>query len=362
MKTSYKKIDAESYSIFLGINVFSSLNAFLSQKQYINSKLFLLVDENTFKYCFPLITRSKKLKKAIIIIIKSGEKNKNIETCQKVWKELSSHYADRKSLLINLGGGVVSDLGGFAASIYKRGIDFINIPTTLLAQVDASIGGKTGIDLNNIKNEIGLFSFPKAVFVCPDFLNTLDKRQLLAGFAEIIKHALIADKNYWKKVTSIKNLVPENIEPLILQSIKIKNQIVLKDIHEKNIRKKLNFGHTIGHAIESFSLKKDKNSLSHGESIAIGMICESYLSCRENLLSKQELEEITRFVLLKYKYYVINPSSDKEIIKLMQHDKKNDNKNINFTLLQEIGQGITDKYCSIKSIKESLNYYRNQAK
>jgi len=355
MKTALIKINSREHSVFIGERVFIEINNFLAQKKYTDSTFFILADENTCKHCLPVIrNKVPELSKAVLIKIKSGEENKNIGTCMQVWEELSKNNADRKSVLISLGGGVTSDLGGFIASTYKRGIDFITIPTTLLAQVDASIGGKSGIDFKNIKNEIGVFSFPKAVFIYTGFLKTLDDRQLLSGFAEIIKHALISDKNYWKKI-----MLSNDFEKWITPSVKIKIKIITGDPYEKNIRKKLNFGHTIGHAIESFSLANDKNKLLHGEAIAIGMVCESYLSFKEKLLVKKDLEEITAFILSKYKPYDMNRSSENKIIRLMLHDKKNEAGKINFTLLKGIGNALINRHCDTKSIKESFNYYRS---
>jgi 3-dehydroquinate synthase len=247
------KIKASDYSIFVSKNITKEINRFLKEKANIYSKLFILVDENTLKYCYPqLVDCIPAFKHAEIIELESGEASKNIEVCSQIWATLSDFKADRQSIIINLGGGVIGDMGGFIASVFKRGIRFINIPTTLLSQVDASIGGKVGVDLNNFKNEIGLFCNPLAVFIDPTFLNTLDKRQLLSGFAEIIKHALIADADYLQKVKQTDSNDIENFQDLIETSIHIKNKIVQEDPFEKNNRKALNFGHTIGHAIETF--------------------------------------------------------------------------------------------------------------
>ncbi len=357
------------YNIYIGNDSFAELNKFLSGKKY--SSIFVLVDENTKKHCLKKISIENY--KLSIIQIKNGEKNKNIRTCEKIWKELSKHNADRKSLLINIGGGVITDIGGFCASTYKRGIDFINIPTTLLSQVDASVGGKTGIDFLGYKNQIGTFAFPKAVFINPDFLKTLNKRELISGFAEVIKHGLIADKNYWKNLTpplkdGVRPLADNPIskgegeisEEIIEKSIEIKNKIVSADPYENGLRKTLNFGHTIGHAIESASLKT-KKTLLHGEAIAIGMICEAYLSRKIIGLSSEELSEITSFIISVFHPKKIT-TSEKTLIGLMKQDKKNQNAEINFTLLSSIGKAEINNSCSEELIEESFGFFNSHCK
>lgn len=354
MKTSLGNIN----SFYLGDEAWTELKK-LILKAHQTSKVFLLVDEKTHKYCLPLLIKNiPELKTARAIKIKNGEENKTIETCKHVWEALNKNDADRKTLLINLGGGMIGDLGGFSASAYMRGIDFINVPTTLLAMVDASVGGKTGVNFDHYKNLIGFFNQPVATFIFPEFLKTLPGKELLSGFSEVIKHALIVDKKYWQEIKSIKTIDHKSVAKLISHSISIKSKIVKKDPTEKGERKKLNFGHTTGHAIESYSIKKDKITVLHGEAVAIGMICESYLSYKKGMLNKASLDEITSFILSKYKHYAINNKAEKEIMQLMQHDKKNERKKINFTLLKNIGNAQTDNYCDPILIKESLNYYR----
>ena len=351
-----KTINAEKYNIYVGNESISELNIFLEEKKY--ASIFILVDENTKKHCLPKIRKGTlPLQNAKIISIKSGEKNKNIKSCIKIWEELSRHNAGRNSLLINLGGGVITDIGGFAASAYKRGIDFINIPTTLLAQVDASVGGKTGIDLGNFKNQVGLFSFPKTVFIFPDFLKTLTARDKRSGFAEMAKHALVTDKNYWKDLVRESRTGLEH-EDIIFRSVEIKNKIVISDPYENAQRKLLNFGHTIGHAVESASLKT-KKPLLHGEAIAIGIVCEAYLSRKCCGLTGEELDEITSFI-----FSIFNPEkirfSTKQLISFMKQDKKNQNKEINFTLLSSIGTGQINNSCTDELIGESIQYFNMQ--
>ncbi|MBI4930665.1 MAG: 3-dehydroquinate synthase [Bacteroidetes bacterium] len=337
-------------NIYIGNDSLSELNNFISEKKY--SSVFVLVDENTKRHCLKKLSLDNC--QLSIIKIKSGEKNKTTYTCEKIWKELSKQNADRKSLLINLGGGMITDIGGFSASTYKRGIDFINIPTTLLAQVDASVGGKTGIDFSNFKNQIGTFAFPKAVFIDPDFLKTLAKRELVSGFAEVIKHGLIADRDYWKQIhaSSPTLLLKEKGVNIIFHSIEIKNKIVSADPYENGLRKTLNFGHTIGHAIESASLKT-KKSLLHGEAIAIGMICEAYLSRKILGLKSEELDEIISFIISVFKPNQIK-FSIKNLIGLMKQDKKNKDSEINFTLLSSIGKAEINNSCPENLIEESI--------
>ena len=352
-----KTIHSEKHKVYVGNDSVFELNSFIAAGKY--SSVFILADEKTKKYCLPKIKKDMPLlQKSKIILIRSGEQNKNINTCIKIWAELLKQNADKRSLLINLGGGVITDMGGFIASTFKRGIDFINIPTTLLAQVDASVGGKTGIDFDSSKNQIGTFAFPKAVFIVPDLLKTLDKRQIISGFAEVIKHALIADGNYFLTIRGkgIGNKV--NWEEIIFRSIEIKNEIVLKDPYENGIRKALNFGHTIGHSIESASLKKDKKHLLHGEAIAIGMICEAYLSRKYCGLTSKEMDEINSFIIS-----VFNPKptkhSAKVLIAIMKQDKKNRDNEINFTLLSSIGKAEINNSCTEELIEESIKFYNS---
>ena len=353
-----KKIQTNSSEVFIGDNVFSLLNEYL--RSYQDSKIFVLVDENTLEHCITkLITQNELLHNAEILEIDSGEENKTLEVCYQLWKTLADYKADRKSLLINLGGGVITDMGGFIASTYKRGIDFINIPTTLLSQIDASVGGKTGVDFEGLKNVIGVFNEPKGVFIYPEFLTTLDKRQMLSGYAEALKHALIKDADYWIKLKQGMLSSPEYWEDLITQSVNIKNEIVLKDPLEKGERKLLNFGHTIGHALESFSLENDQNPLCHGEAIAIGMICESFVSHKANKLTKSDLENITSTIKKFYKFYKLDETNFHSYIELMKHDKKNESNEINFTLLSKIGKAVFNKEIGVDLIIESLSYYNS---
>ena len=324
-----KKINASDYSIWIGEESLSKLIV----TSY--SKVAILVDENTKKACLKKIP---KIDKAIIIEIPSGEENKNISTCNLIWTELTNHAFDRNSVLINLGGGVIGDIGGFCASTYKRGINFINIPTTLLAMADASIGGKVAIDFKNLKNQIGLFTNPKSVIINPVFLDTLPEAELQSGFAEIVKHALISDKDLWKKilVTPFQNL---NWRDIIQHSIELKNKVTRDDPFENNERKKLNFGHTFGHAIESYYLKKGTPIL-HGEAIFMGMIEEAKIS----KLTNEEKNEIKNYILSNFN--LPRKPSKKQVLIFLKNDKKNNNGKVNFSLLNGIGNCTTDNLFS----------------
>ena len=358
------EIKAIDYSIFVSSDIHNDINQFLKSNKKTYSKIFILVDENSLLHCYPpLVEKIDAFKDAEIFEIESGEENKTIEVCIQLWGALSEYKADRNALFVNLGGGVIADLGGFVATTFKRGIDFINIPTTLLAQVDASVGGKLGVDLNNIKNEVGIYNNPASVFINSDFINTLHIRQIQSGFAEIIKHALIADKNYWLKLSSTDFSETDFLDDLIITSINIKNKIVLEDPDEKNIRKVLNFGHTIGHAMETFSLESNSQiSLLHGEAVAIGMICESYLSHKICKLSKDELKEITEFILRNFKPVMIDKMDSHRLIEIMKHDKKNEKGDFNFSLLSAIGTCEINKKVSPELIIDSLNYYTKETK
>ena len=348
-------IQSNSYPIFFD-NSIDELAKFVKQGNY--SRFFILTDENTAKYCLPLVKeRLESMDDFDILEINAGEESKDIDFCIGLWRLLIDFEADRQSLLINLGGGVISDMGGFVASTYKRGIDFVHVPTTLLSQVDASVGGKTGIDINSIKNIIGTFTQPKAVFISYDFIKTLPSRQILSGLAEMLKHGLIQDANYWNDLKN-SNLSQPSAE-LIYRSVQIKNKVVLEDPLEKELRKCLNFGHTIGHAVETNSLLNDKNPLTHGEAIAIGMICEAYLANKKIGLGNDELDEIVEVIGGLYPKYAIAEKNYKALCAIMQKDKKNQNGKINCTLLTHIGQCSLDHICTEDEICDSLSYYES---
>ena len=331
-------IQSNNYTIYFNDASFVYLENLLKTETY--SKIFVLVDENTNEHCLPYFLSNLPTEIEIEIIeIEPGEENKNIYTCIDLWHTLIELDADRKSIMINLGGGVITDIGGFVASTYKRGIDFVNVPTTLLAMVDASVGGKTGVDLGSLKNQIGVINEPKSVIVISKFLETLPTNQMRSGLAEMLKHGLIYDKTYWDKLKHLNNLNTDDLDVLIKQSIEIKNKIVSQDLKENGIRKALNFGHTLGHAIESYCLEsEDKNQLLHGEAIAIGMILESYLSYKLELISKDSYAEIKYIITDVFEKISFNDSDIQKILDLLIFDKKNEFGNIQFTLLNKIGE------------------------
>ena len=328
-----KEIKSDDYIIWMGNNSLSKLDV----SSY--SKIAILVDENTKRDC---LYKLPKIEKSLIIEIPSGEENKNISTCSVIWEKLTENQLDRNSLLIILGGGVIGDMGGFCASTYKRGIDFIQIPTTLLAMVDSSVGGKLGVDFKDLKNQIGVFNNPKSVLIDPEFLKTLPENELKSGFAEVVKHALIADKDLWNKITStpFANL---DWQEIITISMDIKNNIVLSDPLENGERKKLNFGHTYGHAIESYYLEKGTPIL-HGEAVFMGMILEIDLSS----ISEEEKQEIKNFILSNFSLPFTPKKSD--ILSNLVNDKKNKEGKINFSLLNKIGDGSIDHLFSIDEL------------
>ncbi|MBV8327398.1 3-dehydroquinate synthase [Chryseobacterium sp.] len=336
---------------------FSQLNEFLHEKKF--SKIFILVDENTHEYCLPVLLGNMETDLGFEILeIEAGEEMKNIQTANQLWEILTEMQADRKALVINLGGGVITDMGGFVASTYKRGVQFINIPTTLLSMCDASIGGKTGIDLMHYKNMVGTFAFPEQIFIYPKFLETLPFKELRSGFAEMLKHGLIADKAHWNHLIQIHKLEVETVTPHIRTSMNIKQDVVEKDFHEKDIRKTLNFGHTIGHAVESLCLQR-KNPILHGEAVAMGMICEAHLGYLEQLISEEDSKIIIENIQRYYPYLDISDFTDEDITALLLNDKKNTDSKINFSLLTSIGSCNYDHQCSQKNILESLSFYRN---
>ena len=350
-------ITANNYSVYFDSKGYETLAEMLKPSHY--SKIFILVDENTSQYCLPHLLNHLATEIEIEIIeLEVGEIHKNIATCTEVWGALSDLGGDRKSILINLGGGVISDLGGFVACTFKRGIDFINIPTTLLSMVDASIGGKNGVDLGNLKNQIGIIREPKAVIVDTQFLSTLPQNEMRSGLAEMLKHGLIFDKKYWDKFKDLKSLNTDNLNELIHQSIEIKNEIVCEDLTENGIRKSLNFGHTLGHAIESYFLENDnKTSLLHGEAIAVGMILESYISREKELLTNEEYQEIKYIINDIFERVEFSQIDIEKIIELLIFDKKNEFGKVQFALLDGIGKIKINQESDNKLIYKAFEDY-----
>ncbi|MCK5171596.1 MAG: 3-dehydroquinate synthase [Bacteroidales bacterium] len=347
---------------FSTINISSEIQKVLIDvlKDFQNRKTFVLVDENTKTHCLPVIANIDQIKSSELIEIESGEKNKNVKSLEKIWTIFTKKGADRTSLLINLGGGIIGDLGGLAASTFKRGIDFINIPTTLLSQVDASVGGKTGINFLGLKNEIGVFNHPKYVIIDSSFNRTLDKRNILSGWTEMLKHAIIFDEKDWQNLISydIKQTGFDELNQLIARSVSIKNYFVEKDPIENDIRKALNFGHTFGHAFESLFMNTE-NEILHGEAVTHGIICELYLSGRICNFPRKKIDDVVSYLLKTYNKLKFKDSDLEKIIDLTGHDKKNEGININFTLLEDFGKIKINQNCDREIITETLNWYRN---
>jgi 3-dehydroquinate synthase len=348
--------------------VFYSEKAYLELNEYINqakhSVIFILVDSNTHEYCLSRFLQRLETDQSFEIIeMEAGEESKNIETCSGIWGTLSELGADRKSLLINLGGGVVTDLGGFVASTFKRGIAYINVPTTLLSMVDASVGGKTGVDLGNLKNQIGVITQPEMVLIDSKYLNTLPANEMRSGLAEILKHGLITSEAYWKKTTSLHELTLEDLDGLISESVSIKTKVVQQDPREENQRKTLNFGHTFGHAIESYFLTHpEKSKLLHGEAVAVGMIMAAFISTKITDFPEEKLISITEKILDIFPKIDLEKSDFEKIIKLLKFDKKNTHGNINFVLLKDIGHPVIDCRVPENIMLEALDFYMEISK
>lgn len=353
-----QSIVAQNYSIYFNEKGFDELNQFLIENKY--SSIFIITDTNSNEHCLPIFIGNLTTNLTIEIIeFENGESNKNIETCIKIWESLTDLEADRKSIILNLGGGVVTDLGGFVASTFKRGIDFIHIPTTLLAMVDAAIGGKNGIDLGNLKNQIGVINFPKMVLINSNYLSTLPQNEMRSGLAEILKHGLIYDKKYWKQFQNLSQLDISDFDAIIHKSIEIKNEIVTQDPKENGIRKSLNFGHTLGHAIESYFLENEnKISLLHGEAIAVGMILESFISWKKNLITATDYIEIKSTIKNLFGEIVFDKNDFTPILNLLVHDKKNEYGNIQFVLLNDIGNTIINQIIENEIIEKAFEDYK----
>ena len=352
-----KSISANNSIIHFNENCYCSLNQHIKSKNFSN--IFILVDENTHELCLPKLLEQLETNLAIEIIeIEAGEIHKTIDTCLGVWNTLSDFDGDRKSLLINVGGGVITDLGGFMASTFKRGIAYINIPTTLLSMVDASVGGKTGVDLGTLKNQIGVISSPDLVLIDTNYLETLPQNQMRSGLAEMLKHGLISDNAYWNKFKKLSSLSFDDLDELIYESILIKKHVVDVDPFENNLRKTLNYGHTLGHAIESYFLSNPKKpDLLHGEAIAIGIVLASYISSKLVGLPTETCDEIKTVFNGFYGVVHFEPSDFEPIINLLKYDKKNNHGNINFVLLEAIGKPKIDCIVDEPVILEAFNYY-----
>lgn len=349
-------INAATYPIHFEEKGYNELTSLVSERNY--SSVFILVDDNTFDCCYPRFIQLFATDKPIEVIqIDAGEVHKNIETCMGVWNVMTELGADRKSLLITLGGGVITDLGGFVASTFKRGIDFVNIPTTLLSMVDASVGGKTGVDLGVLKNQIGVFANPELIIIDPEYLHTVTPREIRSGTAEIIKYGMTHDIKLFNEIKDNDKL---NIVDLIHRSIEIKNEVVLEDPKEQGVRKVLNWGHTIGHGVESYFLENPKKeALTHGEAIAIGMVCEAYLSSKVLEFPEDKVSEIKDAIIKIYGKVALSEDDFQPILELMKHDKKNIGGEINFVLLNDYEDFKINSKASDDLIKESLLFYNS---
>lgn len=352
-----KSIKANGYSIHFGEDKYEILDKYITTQKY--SVIFILTDTNSNSHCLPyLLSNLVSHSRVKIIEIDAGESEKNISNCIKLWRILTESGGDRKSILINLGGGVITDIGGFVASTFKRGIDFINIPTTLLGMVDASIGGKNGVDLDNLKNQIGVINIPQSVVIDFKFLETLPPKEIRSGFAEMLKHGLIYDKRYWLQLKASSWFNPQEFSGLIQRSIEIKNEIVSQDATENGIRKALNFGHTLGHAIESYFLENNnKNILLHGEAVAAGMILECYISLQKKLITEIEYLDVKNTINKTFEKIVFEENDIEPILNLLIHDKKNEYGKIQFVLLEGIGKTKINQEIEIQLIKDGFADY-----
>lgn len=353
-----QSIQANGYPILFGENGYEFLNRIIEENKYSN--IFILLDTHSNEYCLPRFLPFLATDKTIEIIeIEPGESEKNINTCVELWSILTELGGDRKTLLINVGGGVITDLGGFVASTFKRGIDFVHIPTTLLAMVDASVGGKNGVDLGSLKNQIGVINVPKMVLIDTEYLSTLPQNQMRSGLAEMVKHGLIFDAAYWSEFKFLSDSDVTDLDSLIYRSIEIKNEIVMQDPTENGIRKALNFGHTLGHAIESYFLENEnKKTLLHGEAIAVGMILESYISWQKKLISAVEYLEIKTTINAIFEIIPFEENDLNPILDLLIHDKKNEYGKIQFALLDGIGKTIASQDVENELIIKSFSDYK----
>lgn len=347
----YHHLQTNNYQVVF--DDWAVLEEMLNDVKYSN--ILLIVDENTSLHCLPI------LKKHIYtdfqtIIISSGEEHKNIDTCKYIYSQMLALGLDRKSLCVNLGGGVIGDMGGFCAATYMRGMDFVQIPTTLLSQVDASVGGKLGIDFQGVKNIVGIFQEPKMVFISPQFLKTLATEQLKSGYAEILKHALIQDKQLWNKLQTSHSWEDNCDVDTIYHSILIKNKVVSQDWKEVGLRKILNFGHTIGHAVESLSFEEE-TPLLHGNAVAIGILCESHIAQQKGYLGPKDFLQIEKTITKIYGHHPRYVMEYDKIIALMKHDKKNDRGKILCSFIDQIGNCLYDQMITHNEVQNSLAYY-----
>jgi len=337
----------------------TNLKSFLSESADKYSRVFVLLDDNIMQHCWPiLVSAITELDDAELIQIEPGETEKNIDVAKQIWLTLTDLKADRKSLLINFGGGVITDLGGFVAATFKRGMDFINIPTTLLGMVDAALGGKTGVDLDGLKNQVGVFAKPEGLFLCPLFLESLPERELISGYAECVKHALIYDQELWSEILLSPIITVDLVQEYLERFTEVKKVIVGKDPYEQADRKKLNYGHTMGHALETILLN-DGVEVTHGECIAFGMLTENYLALKSGLMTTKDFKTIEQALLTWFP--LVKASKDVEIEavhELMKHDKKNFKNTINFSFVTKPGVCLINQQADEALFAEALAYYK----
>lgn len=356
MKEELFQITTNDLSIHFGSLLETGLEDFLT-KNYSDSKKIILVDENTHRHCIShLVANFSSLSQAEIIELPAGEENKCLEICEQIWQTLLAYQVNRNDVIINLGGGVITDMGGFIASLYKRGIDFIHIPTSLLAMVDASIGGKTGVDLHHFKNIVGVFALPKAIYIDTSFLQTLPEIDRLGGWVEMIKHGLIADSNHWNEIKDFDFEKFDMTSEMIYHSVMIKVNIVSNDPYEKGLRKTLNFGHTFGHALESYYLEKG-DFINHGIAVAVGILIESYWSWRNQQLPISELNEIQAVLLKKIDLPSLSSIPKEELWRFMKNDKKNHSNKTLSVFINGIGNTTFDNEVSFELLEDSILHF-----
>jgi 3-dehydroquinate synthase len=341
-----------SEGVIVSKDIVADLRSFFSKNHY--SKTGVLVDDNTLKHCYPVI--SAALPDHFTVTIKSGEEQKNLATCTDIWQSMTDQALDRHSLIIILGGGVLGDMGGFCAATYKRGVDFLMIPTTLLAQADASIGGKLGIDFNHLKNHIGVFQLPVRTILFSGFLKTLPFNELRSGFAEVIKHTLISDQKMWDEVRA-KTIADQDWDTLLRHSAEFKSRVVTEDPKEKGLRKILNAGHTIGHALESHLLANN-NRVLHGEAIAAGLIMEAYISWQKGMISREDFLQVQTYLINVYGKVTFDVKEIDQIASLTLQDKKNKGNKILCVLFDQLGRARWDCEISLEEVKGALSFYQ----
>lgn len=351
-------LQLKNYSIHFLNTGYQEVNKWISEHDF--SKIFVLVDSNSHQHCLKLFLEEIETNLEIEIIeIQAGENHKSIETCNQLWQTLADLDADKNSLVLNLGGGVVTDIGGFVASTFKRGLPFVHIPTTLLGMVDAAIGGKNGVNAGALKNQIGVINTPKKVLIDPRFLSTLDQAEMRSGLAEMIKHGFIADQAYLDTFLDLSAFSVEKLSELIEKSIEIKTEISEKDPHEKGMRKALNFGHTLGHAIESYAIENDGfPKLLHGEAVAIGMILALNLSVQTQSFDDDLYHKYIKLIKTYFTKIEFSEKDISEIIQLLKHDKKNTKGRINFVLLSDIGHPVLDCEVNNEMILNAFEAYK----